>query len=223
MFGLYEAPKHSLLDQRKVPAEGNVHGDLAVALCLLNVVVHECLVGLRCRPARVLARSSPRASARDTRGRGSGPAPGGFSSNRAPLLLKPRRRDRHGRRPRVARWDRADGAVRDLGGGDLAVRESEPAGAGDGLLVFTVGFALLLDGARQPTLSWGSRGAQSGFASRWWSRPSCGRWCPVNRLVGAVVVAVAPARRGELRLLSCLGALGLNLKPLVWWRGRVSI
>ena len=35
--------QRSLLDVRKVAAEGNVHGDLAVALCLLDVVVHECL------------------------------------------------------------------------------------------------------------------------------------------------------------------------------------
>ena len=45
--------------------------------------------------------------------------------------------------------DRADGAVRDLGGGgDLAVGESEPAGAADGLLVLGVGVALALGGAR---------------------------------------------------------------------------
>ena len=57
-----------------------------------------------------------------------------------------------GRARDSASEDRADGSVRDLGGGGLAVGETEPAGPLDGLLVLAVGRARLacaqLAGAR---------------------------------------------------------------------------
>jgi len=40
---LYGALTGLLLDVRKVAAEGNVHGDLAVALRLFDVIADECL------------------------------------------------------------------------------------------------------------------------------------------------------------------------------------
>ena len=69
------------------------------------------------------------------------------------------------------------------GGGDLPVGESEPAGVDDGLLVFGVGFALALGGARHPPLpaAFLLLPRLASGSLRGMSAAVRAGWCPVDR------------------------------------------